>query len=184
MLTEMRQNDRLQLILGLLLGGGFGFLLYKGGLTNYEVIIGQLLLKDFTMLKVVLTAVITGMLGNHLLAELGLVNLKPGGGSLWTAGVGGLIFGVGFGLLGYCPGTALGAAGRGAVDALFGVLGIMVGVWLFTVVYPLFTAMGLTEKKIDGVTVNQLLGIGRWSGIILVLIILTFILGSVEFIGF
>ena len=61
----------------LFLGIVFGFLLQKGGVTRYEVIIGQLLLLDFTVLKVMLSAVLAGMLGIQVLLQLKLVALHP-----------------------------------------------------------------------------------------------------------
>jgi hypothetical protein len=52
---------------GLVFGIVFGFLLHKGGVTNYDVIIGQLLLTDFTVLKIMLSAVVVGAIGIHTL---------------------------------------------------------------------------------------------------------------------
>jgi len=100
MFAHLHAQKGLQLILGLLMGVIFGFLLQKGGVTNYDVIIGQLLLTDFTVIKIMLTAVITGMLGVHALRSLGLAQLHPKPGSLGASVVGGLIFGAGFGMLG------------------------------------------------------------------------------------
>ena len=73
MFTSIRKNNNAQIVLGLLFGIVFGFLLQKGGVTDYNVIIGQLLLTDFTVLKVMLSAVIVGMIGFHLLKHLGYV---------------------------------------------------------------------------------------------------------------
>ena len=60
---QIRSNRRAQLILGLVSGVVFGFLLQKGGVTQYGTIIGQLLLTDFTVVRVMLTAVLVGMIG-------------------------------------------------------------------------------------------------------------------------
>ncbi|NLE39586.1 MAG: YeeE/YedE family protein, partial [Pirellulaceae bacterium] len=70
MLTNLHSKNGLQLLLGLLLGIAFGFLLQKGGVTYYDVIIDQLLLKDFTVVKIMLTAMVTGMIGVHVLVSL------------------------------------------------------------------------------------------------------------------
>ena len=107
-------NDKKQLFLGLIFGVVFGFLLQKGGATRYEVILGQLLLTDFTVLKIMLTAVLVGMPGVYAMKEMGWVSLAPKSGSLGMNVIGGLIFGAGFALLGYCPGTIVGAIGSGA----------------------------------------------------------------------
>lgn len=120
-----------QLILGLMFGVAFGFLLQKGGVAKYHVLIGQLLLADFTVVKVMLSAVVVGMVGIHLMERAGLVqyHLKP---TRYAANVvGGLIFGAGFALSPYCPGTGAAALGQGNFDALFMVLGMLAGSYLF-----------------------------------------------------
>jgi len=73
MLEGIYSRQRLQLSIGLLVGIVFGFLLQKGGVPKYDVIIGQLLLADFTVVKVMLSAVITGMIGVHSLRSLGRI---------------------------------------------------------------------------------------------------------------
>ncbi|MDO9465874.1 MAG: YeeE/YedE thiosulfate transporter family protein [Thiobacillus sp.] len=116
-----------QLVLGLV----FGFLLQKGGVANYEVLMGQFFLTDFTVIKIMLTAVTVGMLGIFSLRALGLVELhvKP---TRYAANIaGGLLFGVGLGLLGYCPGTGVAALGQGNYDAIAGILGLMAGSYLY-----------------------------------------------------
>src|SRR5512139_550265 len=109
MLKALHAKQDVQLIIGLVVGVLFGFLLQKGGVTNYNVIIGQLLLTDFTVVKVMLSAVIVGMIGFHLLKHLGYVRSHAAKGSIGSNVIGGLIFGIGFALLGYCPGTVAGA---------------------------------------------------------------------------
>lgn len=122
---------RKQLVLGLLFGLAFGFLLQKGGVAKYHVLIGVLLLEDFTVIKVMLSAVVVGMVGVFALYWLGLVKLhiKP---TRYAANIlGGLMFGVGFALLSYCPGTGAAALGQGNFDALAGILGLMGGSYLY-----------------------------------------------------
>jgi uncharacterized membrane protein YedE/YeeE len=90
-----------------------------------------LLLEDFTVIKVMMTAVTVGCLGIFALHAMGLVKLhvKP---TRYVANIlGGLTFGVGFGLLGYCPGTGAAALGQGNLDAIAGVAGLMAGSYLF-----------------------------------------------------
>jgi hypothetical protein len=67
----------------------------------------------------------------------GWIKLHKKSGSLGTNIPGALIFGIGFGMLGYCPGTSVGAVGHGALDALVGgVIGITIGAGLYAAVYP------------------------------------------------
>ena len=135
-LESVRSNGRTQIALGFIFGVLFGFLLQKGGLTDYGVIIGQLLLKDFTVIKVMLTAILVGMVGIHILRSVGLVGLHNKSGSIGSTVIGGLIFGAGFAVLGYCPGTAAAAFGSGAIDALAGMVGILIGAGIFARLYP------------------------------------------------
>ncbi len=137
MLTTFHNQKRLQLALGLLFGFCFGFLLQKGRVCDYEIVMQQLLLRDFTVLKIMLTAMVTGMVGVYAMHGAGWITLHKKAGSLGTNIPGPLIFGIGFGTLGYCPGTSVGAVAHGAMDALVGgLVGIMIGASLYAAVYP------------------------------------------------
>jgi len=136
MLSQIRKKKYLQLLIGFLIGITFGFLLQKGNVTEYNVIINQLLLKDFTMFKIILSAILTGMIGIHTLKKLGYIDLKPKPSYIKTILIGGLIFGAGFAILGYCPGTVAGAFGSGSIDAFFGMIGLILGAGIFASIYP------------------------------------------------
>ena len=158
MIDRIRANKRLQLVIGLLVGIVFGFLLQKGGVTDYDVIIKQLLLDDFTVLKVMISAAITGMIGVYAMRSVGWVRLHPKPGSVGTSIVGGLIFGVAFAVLGYCPGTLAGAVGQGSLDSLVGgVAGILLGSWLFAVFYPKLQKPVLLRGDFGTLTLPELL---------------------------
>jgi uncharacterized membrane protein YedE/YeeE len=128
---EKKEFSTRQLVLGAFFGILFGFLLQKGGVAKYHILIGALLLEDFTVVKVMLTAIIVGSIGIFSLHALGLVKLhvKP---TRYGANItGGLLFGVGFALMGYCPGTAAAALGQGNWDAISAIIGLMIGSYLF-----------------------------------------------------
>ena len=168
MFVRLHQNKNAQLVLGLLFGICFGFLLQKGGVTSYDVIEGQLLLNDFTVLKLMFSAVIVGMAGFHLLKHFGYVQSHAAKGSVGSNVIGGLIFGAGFALLGYCPGTVAGAAGTGALDALFGgMTGILIGAGIFAELYPRLRPRILEWKKFPAVTVPEFLHLNVWVIIVL-----------------
>lgn len=116
---------------GILFGLAFGFLLQKGGVAKYNVLVGQLLLQDFTVIKVMLTAVVVGMVGIFTMRPLAKANLHLKPTRIGANLIGGLVFGAGFGLLGYCPGTAAAALGQGNGDALFGMVGLVIGSYLY-----------------------------------------------------
>src|SRR5450756_178788 len=120
-----------KLLAGAIFGLAFGFLLQKGGVGKFNVLIGQLLLQDFTVAKVMLTAIVVGMIGVFTLHHFAKVNLHIEPTRIGANIIGGLLFGAGFALMGYCPGTAAAALGQGNWDAIFGMAGLVVGSWIF-----------------------------------------------------
>ena len=169
MLEAIHTKKGLQLCLGLMIGIVFGFLLQKGGATRYGVIIGQLLLQDFTVVKIMLSAVVTGMIGVHLLQSLKMARLHLKSGSLGQNVIGGLIFGIGFGLLGYCPGTVAGAAGQGSLDAIFGgIVGMLIGAAFFAAIYPKLQEKILKIGDFGELSLPKLLKINVWLVIIVI----------------
>lgn len=164
MLQTIRSNKSVQLVFGLLMGVCFGFFLDRAGVDRYEVILGQLLLRDFTVLKVMGSAVIVGMAGFFAMRRLGWVEYQKTHGSVGATIPGGLIFGVGFGLLGYCPGTMAAAMGHGALDALIGGLpGIILGSWLYVISQKFWQSTAERIIPFGDITFDELLGVSRWK---------------------
>lgn len=120
-----------KLFAGVIFGLAFGFLLQKGGVGKFNILIGQLLLQDFTVAKIMLTAIVVGMVGVFTLHHFAKVNLHIKPTRIGSNIIGGLLFGAGFALIGYCPGTAAAALGQGSWDALFGMAGLVAGSWIF-----------------------------------------------------
>lgn len=125
------ENRAAQLGLGFFFGVIFGFLLQKGGVAKYEVLIGMLLLEDFTVVKVMMSAVVVGMIGIYSLHAAGLVKLHVKPTRYGANTLGGILFGIGFGLAAYCPGTGAAALGQGNFDAIAVLLGLMAGSYVF-----------------------------------------------------
>lgn len=165
-LAHLRAHHRAQVILGLITGIIFGFLLQKGGVTEYGVIIGQLLLTDFTVMKVMLSAVVVGMIGVYAMRSAGLAQLHCQMGSFGATVIGGLIFGAGFAILGYCPGTAAGAVGSGAIDAAIGMAGIVLGAGIFAHLYPWLDRSLLNRGRFPAETIPELVGVNP-NGIVI-----------------
>lgn len=115
------------LIVGLLTGIAFGAILQRVGASSFEMIVNMLRLKDLTVLKFFFLAVAAGSLGIYTLDSLGTANIGIAPLYLLGITVGGLIFGVGWAISGYCPGTSLVAMGEGKIDAAITVLGGLVG---------------------------------------------------------
>jgi uncharacterized protein len=157
-----RKNIMTTLIYGLITGFLFGFLLQKGRVLRYDKQLGALRLLDMTIVKFMLSSVIVGMVGIYLLHDLGLAKLSIKTTVLGSTIIGALIFGLGWGLLGYCPGTSMGAVGEGRWDALWGILGMIVGAGLFAEVYPMLKETVYTWGNLGKITLPQVLGINHW----------------------
>ena len=132
------------LIYGLITGIIFGVLLQKARVLRYDIQVGAMRLLDMTIVKFMFSAILVGTVGIYLLLDLGMVSLSVKPTILGANIIGGLLFGAGWGLLGYCPGTALGAVGEGRLDAMAGIVGMLLGAGLFAEVYPLLKKTVLT----------------------------------------
>ncbi len=150
MITTFFGSDALgssaALVVSLLLGFGFGFALERAGFGSSKKLAGIFYLRDMTVLRVMFTAMITAMLGLHLALSLGIITsdqiyFLP---TVYGAQiVGGLLFGVGFALGCWCPGTAAVGLASGRLDALIFLFGAALGSVLFNELYsllePLYT---------------------------------------------
>jgi len=150
------------LIYGLVTGIFFGFFLQKGRVLRYDKQLGALRLMDMTIVKFMLSTILVGMVGVYLLKDMGLVELSVKPTSLGANVLGGLIFGLGWGLLGYCPGTSAGALGEGRWDAFWGILGMLVGAAIYAEVYPALKTNLLTWGNLGKITLPQILGVSHW----------------------
>lgn len=124
-------------ILAIVLGVMFGFALNKAGLTRYTKIVNVFRLNDMAVLKFMMTALVVTMVGVYPLRLLGLIEF-PTVPATYVAGnlLGGLIFGVGMSLAGFCPGTMAAGAGEGKLDYIIpGFLGFLTGAVLFGLTY-------------------------------------------------
>lgn len=167
-----------EFIIAIAEGFVFGFLLQRAHVARYDTIVGGLRLKDMTIIKFMLSHIVVGMIGVNLLSDLGMIELdvKPlvAGANI----VGGLLFGVGFAAMGYCPGTAIAAIGEGRLDALLGALpGMIAGAALYAHSYDylkdttLLTACNYGELTLPGV-----LHVNRWLVIVPLTILILLLL--------
>lgn len=121
---------------GLAMGLVFGFALEKSRVFEPGVIVGQMQLSTFIMLKVFLSAVVTGLVVLAALNGFGLVKLAPKG-TFYLADIGGgLLLGIGITLAGACPGTVLAQVGAGYKDAWVTLLGGLGGAATFGYLEP------------------------------------------------
>ena len=123
-------------MIGFIVGVLFGAGLLLAGLADPDKIIGTLRLKDFHAMRTIIVFILVGMLGTWILALLGMANFSVKPAAILSVLIGGALLGTGFGLTGYCPGTALACAATGRIDAMVTVLGMFVGALVFILIYP------------------------------------------------
>lgn len=153
----------INILFGLVAGFLFGYILTRTGITKYPRVMGMLLLKDFKILKFMLTAVISSMILFHLLGDLGLIKVVPKNLD-WGKLVGGLIFGTGMGILGYCPGTMAARIGEGKKEAILALFGMALGILIYALTIKPVKAAFLSGE-INGDIFAQL-GLNKWIVII------------------
>ena len=163
------------LVYGLITGILFCFFLQKGRVLRYDKQIGALLLQDMTIVKFMLSHIVVAMVGVYFLYDMGLVKLSLKPMIVGAVVIGGLIFGLGWGLLGYCPGTSLGALGEGRTDAIWGIAGMLVGAGIYAEAYPYLQKTVLTWGNYGKITIPQVLGVNHWI-VIIPFVILTVLL--------
>jgi len=151
-------------IIAILIGITFGFILEASGFSSSRKLAGVFYGYDFAVLKVFFTAALVAMIGILYMDYLGYVDMSQlyvHPTYLWGAIIGGVIMGVGFVAGGFCPGTSLCAVAIGKIDAVVYVIGIMIGIFIFSELYPLF------QPIYDGffygnITLMDSLGVNRY----------------------
>ena len=178
--ASSRSTSSRQLLLGFAFGLAFGFLLQKGGVAKYNVLMGVLLLEDFTVAKVMLSAVLVGMVGIYFMHRTGMVDLDLPPTQYGANIIGGLVFGVGFGLSAYCPGTNAAAIGQGNFDGFAVVAGMIAGSWIFAEASGILKETVQTWGDRGKQTLPELLKLGRGTATAVAAIIMVVLLLALE----
>ncbi len=151
-----------RLLLGLVSGILFGFLLQKGRVAKFRVILGQFLLIDWTVAKIMLTAVAVGAVGVWSMLAMGWIELHIKATVFGGIIIGGLLFGFGMAVFGYCPGTSVAACGEGRRDAMVGVAGMLFGALIFVLTFPFMEGPIKAWGDWGKVTLPDVTGISPW----------------------
>lgn len=162
----------LDLLIGLLIGIGFGFALEQAGFSSSRKLAGMFYGYDTTVIKVFFTAAIVALVGSQLLSFFGLLNLNQVFVNEYYVAasiVGGVIMGAGFIMGGFCPGTGLSAMSIGKIDAIVFFAGGLAGAFLFAETYPMIEKLANSGYK-GPVKINEALGMSTGM-FILVLIV-------------
>ena len=148
--------------LGLVTGVLFGFLLQKGRVLRFDKQVGAMLLKDMTIFKFMLSAILVGMVGINLLADMGIITLSHKPMNVGAIVVGGGLFGAGWAIMGFCPGTSIGALGEGRWHALFAIAGMIAGAAVYAELFPLMNTSVLAWKDYGKIDLPQITGVAKW----------------------
>lgn len=148
----------------LVLGFLFGWLLHKAGLTHYARIVNVYRLRDMTVMRFMLTALLVGGVLLQAGLDLGIAERAPLPSSYLLSNlVGGVVFGVGMATAGYCPGTIVAEAGEGRLDAVVaGATGLLVGALSFGLISPWLLPSLRRSWALGRTTVPELLGVSPW----------------------
>ena len=167
-------DEPLKLVLGLVTGIVFGILLQKGQVAKFQKILGQFLLRDFTVVKIMATAIAVGTIGVNVMVAMGWASISIQTASLARVIVGGALFGAGLAVFGLCPGTSVAACGEGRRDAMIGVLGMLVGAGVYVAAFPALQPMIKSMADFGKVTMPQTIGGSPllWAGGLAVVIAL------------
>lgn len=169
----------MSLIYGLLTGVAFGFFLQKARVLRYEKQLGALRLMDMTIVKFMLSHIIVAMVGLYLLRDAGLVDFSLKATNVGANVLGGLCFGLGWGLFGYCPGTAVGALGEGRYGVIPGLVGMLAGASAFAHSYPALKATVYAWGDWGKLSLPEVTGLNQW---LLILGVVAVYVGLLRFI--
>lgn len=165
MIGPLNVSQDTGLLLAVMLGFFFGLFLERGGLGNPHKLTGVFYLTDFAVPKVMFTAILVAATGLYLLSDLKLLDISRiwiVQTFFWPQIVGGVIFGIGFVVSGYCPGTAVAGLASGQLDALAAMIGIGIGSLIFALFYPMLE--GFYQSSAMGeATIQGVLGISHWA---------------------
>jgi uncharacterized protein len=148
----------------ILIGFAFGFLLQRSGMTRYHKIVNVFRLTDMAVLKFMMSALVTGMIGIYGLKALGWAVVVPVTPTYVLGNVvGGMIFGVGMALAGVCAAPVAAGSGEGRLDYLIpGVLGMIAGGTIFGLTYSSFFPQLNQIANYGAVTLMELWNLNTW----------------------
>ncbi len=153
-------------VAALLLGIGFGFVLERAGFADSRNLTNIFYFRDMRVLRVMFSAIVTTLVGLTVLSWLKLFDygvlleyslLKT---YLWPQLVGGIFFGLGFVVGGYCPGTAVVGITSGKLDSIVFVGGLMLGIFVFAAGFPIWGGF-YKSAALGRVTLWQAFGLSR-----------------------
>lgn len=150
---------------GLLCGALFGYVLENAGFGSPCKLTAQFRLTDWSVFKVMFSAIVVAAIGLTALTSAGLITsdeLFVPQAFLWAAAAGGVLVGAGFAIGGYCPGTSVVGLFSGRLDALLFVLGLLLGTGLFAGAFGSLEALTTAGEFAGGDTLTEALHLPAW----------------------
>jgi hypothetical protein len=171
------------LVIALLIGMAFGFVLESAGFSSSRKLVGVFYGYDFTVLRVFLTAALTAMVGLLYFGYMGWVDMSMiyvNETYLTAAIAGGLIMGAGFITGGYCPGTSMCGVAIGKIDAMIFTGGMLIGIFIFSEAFPLIKGI-YGSNNLGPVKVDEFLGLssGMFALLLIIVSLVAFIIARI-----
>ncbi|MDP3701373.1 MAG: YeeE/YedE thiosulfate transporter family protein [Hylemonella sp.] len=155
----------MEAFIAVLLGFGFGFVLERAGFGSGCKLTAQFRLTDWSVFKVMFTAIVFAAVGMYVFDLLGWMEAAamyvpiP---YMWAIALGGALIGAGFAVGGYCPGTAAVGLVTGRLDALVFFVGILIGTYVFAAFFPQFDLLTTAGEFTQGDRLPEALGLPEW----------------------
>lgn len=147
----------MSLFYALLVGVVMGVLIQRAGASSPRMILASLRLQNLTIIKFMATTIAVGAVLVYLMSLWMPMHLDIKPTYIVGVGVGGLIFGAGFAIAGYCPGTCVVGISEGRRDAIMALLGGIAGALLFTLVYTVIEPWLIKPLNYGKVTLADVL---------------------------
>ncbi len=169
----------------IIFGALFGYFLEASGLGSPKKLNAQFVLKDWSVFKVMFTAIVVAaagllILGSEMLWLIDSSTFNIPTTFFWAMLIGGALLGIGLNVGGYCPGTSVVGFFSGRIDALFFIIGIIIGVLLFAILFEYIEPLYLAAQGPESQTLSELIDLPAWTIVIILFILAVagFILGN------
>jgi hypothetical protein len=151
------------------IGFAFGWLLQRAGLSRYDRIVNVFRFRDLAVLEFLLSALMTAAVGIHALRELGVATDVPIPPTYVLGNIiGGVVFGIGMALSGFCPGTVAAGAGEGRLDNIVpGGAGLFAGALVYGVAYDRVMPWLSRQGRVGAITLADWLHVEPWLVVVL-----------------
>jgi len=166
-------------------GALFGYFLEASGLGSPKKLNAQFVLKDWSVFKMMFTSIVVAAAGLLILGSEMMWLIDSSAFSIpttffWAMLIGGALLGIGLNVGGYCPGTSVVGFFSGRIDALFFMIGMIIGVLLFAIFFEFIKPLYLSAEGPEGQTLSELIHLPSWTivTILFILAVVGFILGN------